>query len=71
MQSPRVQAILGLRKFSLKRGDSVMERFENGVYDLRSALEFLRGRPGQLAETEVEVDPEAELSGVYLSLIHI
>lgn len=42
-----------------------MERFENGVYDLRSALEFLRGRPGQLAETEVEVDPEAELSGVY------
>ena len=42
-----------------------MERFENGVYDLRSALEFLRGRPGQLAETAVEVDPEAELSGVY------
>ena len=42
-----------------------MVRFENGVYDLRSALEFLRGRPGQLAETEVEVDPEAELSGVY------
>lgn len=42
-----------------------MERFENCVYDLRSALEFLRGRPGQLAETEAEVDPEAELSGVY------
>lgn len=42
-----------------------MERFENGVCDLRSALEFLRGRPGQLAETEAEVDPEAELSGVY------
>ncbi|HIS16007.1 MAG TPA: UbiD family decarboxylase [Candidatus Scatomorpha merdavium] len=42
-----------------------MVRFENGVYDLRSALEFLRGRPGQLAETEVEADPEAELSGVY------
>ena len=42
-----------------------MERFENGVYYLRSALEFLRGRPGQLAETEVEADPEAELSGVY------
>lgn len=33
--------------------------------DLRSALEFLRKRPGQLVETEVEVDPEAELSGVY------
>lgn len=42
-----------------------MERFENGVRDLRSALEFLRKRPGQLMETEVEVDPEAELSGVY------
>lgn len=42
-----------------------MERFENGVRDLRSALEFLRKRPGQLVETEVEVDPEAELSGVY------
>ena len=42
-----------------------MERFENGVCDLRSALEFLRKRPGQLVETEVEVDPEAELSGVY------
>lgn len=42
-----------------------MERFENGVRDLRSALEFLRKRPVQLVETEVEVDPEAELSGVY------
>lgn len=42
-----------------------MERFENGVRDLRSALEFLRKRPGQLVETEVEMDPEAELSGVY------
>ncbi|MGM9522616.1 MAG: UbiD family decarboxylase [Oscillospiraceae bacterium] len=35
------------------------------VNDLRSALEVLRGMPGQLLETEVPVDPEAELSGVY------
>lgn len=47
------------------KGAFAMERFENGVRDLRSALEFLRKRPGQLVETEVEVDPEAELSGVY------
>lgn len=37
----------------------------NQVYDLRSALELLRTIPGQLVETYVEVDPEAELSGVY------
>ncbi len=35
------------------------------VKDLRSALELLRGVPGQLIETDVEVDPMAELSGVY------
>lgn len=35
------------------------------VYDLRSALELLRSIPGQLIETDVEVDPAAELSGVY------
>lgn len=33
--------------------------------DLRSALELLRTMPGQLVETHVEVDPAAELSGVY------
>ncbi|MGN0968783.1 MAG: UbiD family decarboxylase domain-containing protein, partial [Oscillospiraceae bacterium] len=37
----------------------------NQVNDLRSALELLRGMPGQLVETEVPVDPAAELSGVY------
>ena len=37
----------------------------NKVKDLRSALELLRSLPGQLVETEVEVAPEAELSGVY------
>ena len=35
------------------------------ILDLRTALEVLRGIPGQLVETDVPVDPEAELSGVY------
>lgn len=35
------------------------------VNDLRSALKLLETMPGQLIETDVEVDPEAELSGVY------
>lgn len=35
------------------------------VNDLRSALELLKTLPGQLIETDVEVDPNAELSGVY------
>nr|WP_320134060.1 UbiD family decarboxylase [uncultured Holophaga sp.] len=35
------------------------------INDLRSALKFLEGIPGQLVCTDVEVDPIAELSGVY------
>ena len=35
------------------------------VKDLRSALERLKSMPNQLIETDVEVAPEAELSGVY------
>jgi 4-hydroxy-3-polyprenylbenzoate decarboxylase len=35
------------------------------VHDLRSALELLAQHPGQLLTTDVEVDPHAELSGVY------
>lgn len=35
------------------------------IHDLRSALDFLKTQPGQLVETDVEVDPEAELCGVY------
>lgn len=35
------------------------------VYDLRSALEFLKSKPGQLVETDVEADPNAEISGIY------
>ena len=35
------------------------------VRDLRSALALLEKLPGQLVETDVEVDPMAELAGVY------
>ncbi len=35
------------------------------VNDLRSALKLLESMPGQLVETDVEVDPSAELAGVY------
>lgn len=40
-------------------------RMKTQVKDLRSALELLRGVPGQLIETDVEVDPMAQLAGVY------
>lgn len=36
-----------------------------GVNDLRSALDLLAGVPGQLLETDREVDPAGELAGVY------
>ena len=36
-----------------------------GVIDLRSALELLESIPGQMVHTDVEVDPSAELAGVY------
>ncbi len=35
------------------------------VHDLRSAIELLAQHEGQLHQTDVEVDPVAELSGVY------
>ena len=35
------------------------------INDLRSALKVLKDIPGQLAETDMEVNPHAELSGVY------
>ena len=37
----------------------------DNTYDLRWALSLLKGMEGQLMETDIEVDPEAELSGVY------
>ena len=38
---------------------------EKKVRSLRDALDMLRAMPGQLIETNVEVDPSAQLSGVY------
>lgn len=38
---------------------------EHHVNDLRSALELLKSLEGQLVETDVPVEPHAELSGVY------
>ena len=35
------------------------------IHDLRSALEFLETVPGQLLTSDTEVDPNAEVSGVY------
>ncbi|MQY22647.1 UbiD family decarboxylase [Nocardia macrotermitis] len=35
------------------------------INDLRSALERLRHHPGQLIETDVPIDPDGELAGVY------
>lgn len=35
------------------------------VHDFRSALEFLSNIPGEVAYTDVEVDPDAELSAVF------
>lgn len=35
------------------------------INDLRSALDYLKTIDGQYVETDVEVDPRAELSGVY------
>ena len=37
----------------------------NEIHDLRSALDFLKTMPGQYLETDTEVDPKAEVSGVY------
>lgn len=35
------------------------------IRDLRTAIAFLKTQKGQYVETDVEVNPEAELSGVY------
>lgn len=41
------------------------EVMDGKVKDLRSALKLLESIPGQLIETDVEVEPMAELAGVY------
>jgi len=38
---------------------------ENKSYDLRSALESMKAAQGELIETSVEVDPVAQLAGIY------
>jgi len=35
------------------------------IHDLKSALAFLETVPGQLVTTDVEADPDAEISGIY------
>ncbi len=42
-----------------------MSNSDNNVHDLRSALALLKTLPGEYVGTSVEVDPHAELSGVY------
>ncbi len=37
----------------------------NQITDLRSALALLKTLPGQYIETDVEADPQAEISGIY------
>ena len=38
---------------------------KNKVNDLRNALALLKELPGQMVTTDVEVDPMAQLAGVY------
>ncbi|MDR3295797.1 MAG: UbiD family decarboxylase [Clostridiales Family XIII bacterium] len=38
---------------------------ENTIFDLRSAIEFLKDVPGQLIETDRRVNPVAEIAGIY------
>jgi 4-hydroxy-3-polyprenylbenzoate decarboxylase len=35
------------------------------VFDLRSVIRLMEATPGQLIKTDKEVDPHAELAGVY------
>lgn len=51
--------------FAIGKGIQEETKMPNKVTDLRSALDLLRTMPGQLMETDVEVEPMAELSGVY------
>ncbi len=38
---------------------------DNGVRDLRGAIELLKNIPGQYVQTDVEADPHAEIAGIY------
>lgn len=48
-------------KLSKSGGNSMAE----SKYDLRKVIEELKKVPGQYHETDLEIDPEADLSGVY------
>lgn len=37
----------------------------NKIYDLRTAIEYLKTFPDEIIETDVEADPMAEISGIY------
>ena len=69
MRQPPRNSKVYLVSFVLQNGlQKRRQRFMNhrtDILDLRTALDVLRQTPGQLVETDVEVDPEAELSGVY------
>ncbi len=52
-------------KAALEEVNSASDAGAAHVYDLRSALEFLKQCPGEYIETDKPVDPMAELSGVY------
>ncbi len=41
------------------------QKMSNEIYDLRSAIEFLKKQQNQLVETSIEADPNAEIAGVY------
>ncbi|MDD4526308.1 MAG: UbiD family decarboxylase [Lachnospiraceae bacterium] len=43
----------------------MIDQHDTGIDSLRSAIVFLEKIPGQIIRTDVEVDPKAELSGVY------
>jgi UbiD family decarboxylase len=43
----------------------VLKTSADSIVDLRTALDFLAGAPGQLVSTSTEVDPHLELAGVY------
>ena len=50
--------------FRLRRNEGNMNN-RTDILDLRTALKVLKEADGQIIETDVEVNPEAELSGVY------
>lgn len=42
-----------------------LDRFDVGVYDLRSAIDLLKKDQNELVYTDTEVDPHGEIAGIY------